>query len=215
MNNGRFCTLVLGEDGTIYRPLVRGGYQPSYGEFLQGYDERRVWIPGRVAEINFSGPPTGKRKRATHPEDRLVRGPIRIARHIIPPKKIREHVKVHTYESLYQLFPRITIDWQKGFYPDEPELERSAGYLRVHDIEIVKEGAPGHKKTKAIMTVWQTRQRIYVPIKDPALLARIESGDLKIGDSVDGSVLFLGLANSMPYRGEEMRAYIQLLHVLP
>jgi|GEM_PF-2195827 hypothetical protein len=216
MGNNRFCTLVLGEDGQLYRPLVRGGYQPSYGRFLPAGNERILWTPGRVANIHFDGRPSGKRRRPTHPEDRVVRGDVRVARRIIGLEILKTQVRPHTHSVLYDLFPGISVDWQKAFYIDHPELERSAGYLRVREIRVVMEGAPGHEEEKVQVTIWHNAQRIYLPIKDPELLAQVREGRITVGQRIPGSVIFVGLANPFLYKKtDEMRAYLQLLHVLP
>ncbi len=214
MNNDRFCTIVLGEDGELYRLLTQGNHQPRYGAFLTNGRENERWVPGRVASIRFRNRNTGVRN--THPEDSII-WPRRteLARAIVRPANLKRRIETIARDRLYDLFPGITVDWQKAFYIGDPELERSVGYLRVHRVTIVHEGAPGYEKIKAYAHLRDGRW-IYLPIKDPEILERIENGELAVGEEIPGSIIFVGLANALDYRGTgEMRCYLQLLHVLP
>ncbi len=210
MKGNRFCALVIGEDGNIYRPQTGIGYQPCYGEFLNGSNERQLWVPGRVVDIEFRRRPRGERYRPTHPEDYIVRT-VQVGRGVMTADHLARHVRSLAQRRLGELMPGITVEYARVYYVGTPELERSAGYLHVRDIEIIEH----RNKQYARVRPW-LGNRFWLPIKCPDLLGKLERGEIRTGSHIPGSLVLTGLTGPFLHKqSQETRAYLQLLHILP
>lgn len=211
MNQGRFCTLVLGDDEQIYRVLLDPGHQPTYGSLLDSGQDARCWNYGRCVEIPFARTCIGT--RPTHPEDSVVApNACKLVNQTASPGSIAYHARAHSYQGPVGSFPGIIIEWNKAFYKGSPTLERSAAFWEVAGARIVNSGAPGHEK-KQLRVFTRDHSDVILPIKDPTLLQAVETGQIAVGDHVPARLVMVGLASPFPHSSGEDRTYMQLLQI--